>query len=525
MSQVQVLESPIKSEGDKKEYRLIRLSNGLKALLVKKQMESSVDSEELAAAALTVRVGSFDDPPNAMGLAHFLEHMVHMGSAKYPDEAGYNDYLTANGGRRNALTSCEHSAYFFNVSEKGLPEALDRLQDLTKAPLLGKNSMQREREAVDSEYQMRLSNDAARYQGIIKALIRDSHPASLFDCGNLKTLKGVITDDELHSDLVKFQQRYVASKMFLTVQSTRSLDEMQELVSTGFSSIRSENPGETQRTEPRIEDIFMPEFSSKIIFMKPKAPKKAIVLTWALPSVHKHYKCAPLDYISYLFDNEGEGGLHTYLSENHWTASVGLYMEDNSFIANSQYSLVRLIVELTELGHENIDKVLEAIFSYLLMIKETPIEEHRRLYSDRKEISENTFKYHEESTAINNALNFSSRMLIYENADILRGKKVYQKFDETVVLDCIDRLNRRSFNLLVLSDKHETYNKRDKYYDSEYDELDFPEAYQRLWDARKLNPVFFIERPNPFKTTNFDVFENKEESPVSAKRELSGELS
>lgn len=514
MDQVQVLENPIKSEGDKKEYRLIKLSNGLKVLLVKKANESSSDSEELAAAALTVRVGSFDDPPNAMGLAHFLEHMVHMGSVKYPDESGYNDYLTANGGRRNALTSCEHTAYFFNVSEKSLPEALDRLQDLAKSPLLGKNSMQREREAVDSEYQMRLSNDAARFQGVIKALIKDSHPASLFDCGNLKTLKGIISDDELHSDLVKFHKRYVADKMFLAVQSTRSLDELQELVAAGFSSIRNGNEAESPKPQPMINEIFKPEFSSKIFYMKPKAPKKAIVLTWALPSVHKYYKCAPLDYISYLFDNEGEGGVHSHLSENHWTASVGVYMEDNSFIANSQYSLVRIIAELTELGSENIEKVLEAIFSYLLMIKETSIEEHRRLYNERKEKSEADFKFHEESSAINNALNFASRMLIYENADILRGKKVYQQFDAKVVSEFIEGLNQRNFNLLVLTDKHETFNRVDKYYGTEYDELEFPEKYQKLWDERTLNPNFFIEKPNQFKTTNFEIFKIAEDSPV-----------
>lgn len=37
-----------------------------------------------AACALCVDVGSFSDPPEIPGLAHFLEHMVFMGSEKYP---------------------------------------------------------------------------------------------------------------------------------------------------------------------------------------------------------------------------------------------------------------------------------------------------------------------------------------------------------------------------------------------------------------------------------------------------------
>jgi secreted Zn-dependent insulinase-like peptidase len=31
-----------------------------------------------------VKVGSFSDPPEIPGMAHFLEHMVFMGSEKYP---------------------------------------------------------------------------------------------------------------------------------------------------------------------------------------------------------------------------------------------------------------------------------------------------------------------------------------------------------------------------------------------------------------------------------------------------------
>lgn len=105
MESIETLETPIKSKGDMKDYRLVKLSNGVKALLIRKNNDlSEVDNEALAAANVTISLGSFDDPPNAMGLAHYLEHMVHMGSDKYPEESGYNDFLTANGGKRNAVT-------------------------------------------------------------------------------------------------------------------------------------------------------------------------------------------------------------------------------------------------------------------------------------------------------------------------------------------------------------------------------------------------------------------------------------
>lgn len=54
----------------------------------------SEEGEKLAAAALCVGVGSFSDPRNVQGLAHFLEHMIFMGSKKFPQENEYDSYIS-----------------------------------------------------------------------------------------------------------------------------------------------------------------------------------------------------------------------------------------------------------------------------------------------------------------------------------------------------------------------------------------------------------------------------------------------
>ncbi len=61
--------------------------------------------------SIAVNVGSFNDPPNRQGLAHFLEHMIFMGSTKYPGENDFSAHISANGGYTNAYTEFEYTNY------------------------------------------------------------------------------------------------------------------------------------------------------------------------------------------------------------------------------------------------------------------------------------------------------------------------------------------------------------------------------------------------------------------------------
>ena len=89
-------QQPVKSLNDDHQYRQLTLDNDLQVLLI-----SDPDTPK-AAAALDVLVGSGDNPPGRGGLAHFLEHMLFLGTDKYPDAAEYERYITEHGGSRNA---------------------------------------------------------------------------------------------------------------------------------------------------------------------------------------------------------------------------------------------------------------------------------------------------------------------------------------------------------------------------------------------------------------------------------------
>lgn len=67
-------------------------SNGVDSGSTRKSKQIK-EGERMAAAALCVNIGSFSDPPDLPGLAHFLEHMVFMGSSKYPEENAFDEFL------------------------------------------------------------------------------------------------------------------------------------------------------------------------------------------------------------------------------------------------------------------------------------------------------------------------------------------------------------------------------------------------------------------------------------------------
>ena len=71
-----------------------------------------------SAASLRIEVGSFSDPEELQGLAHFLEHMVFMGSKKYPAENEFWKFIDDHDGSTNAYTADDFTNFHFAIPRK-----------------------------------------------------------------------------------------------------------------------------------------------------------------------------------------------------------------------------------------------------------------------------------------------------------------------------------------------------------------------------------------------------------------------
>jgi insulysin len=87
------------SKIDKKSYRFLELPNKLKILIIED------NTLNYASAAMNVNTGSWNDPDEFEGLAHFLEHMLFQGSSKYQGINYYSGLMSKYGGSGNAYTS------------------------------------------------------------------------------------------------------------------------------------------------------------------------------------------------------------------------------------------------------------------------------------------------------------------------------------------------------------------------------------------------------------------------------------
>jgi predicted Zn-dependent peptidase len=89
----------------------------------------------------------------------FSEHLLFMGTKKYPSQNAYQQYLSSNNGMSNAYTAMTSTNYYFDVAPDALEGALDRFAGFFIEPLFNEDCTEREIKAVDSEHKKNLQND------------------------------------------------------------------------------------------------------------------------------------------------------------------------------------------------------------------------------------------------------------------------------------------------------------------------------------------------------------------------------
>lgn len=548
------LPSPTKSEQDKKEYSVIKLSNGLTALLIsditevinideQNQVESNTDNEsenseseedsendlleptnsegeqeeKLAACALCIGVGSFSDPERIQGLAHFLEHMIFMGSAKYPLENEFDNFIKKRGGSDNASTECEYTTFYFDCHEKHLHKAIDIFSHFFISPLMKRDAMQREREAVEAEFQMALPSDSNRRSQLICSTADPQNPVHKFMWGNLKTLRDSVDDNELYESVHEFKKRhYSAHRMTLAVQARLPLKTLESWVIECFSAIpNTEIPPDEFKIS---SELFIQESFSKLYTIEPVKDDINLRLTWVLPPVLHLYKSKPLQYICWIVGHEGKGSLLSYLQKKLWALDVSASSGEDGTEQNSLFTLFSISISLTKLGLTNIENVLSSVFQYMKLFQDKGPDE--RIFKEIQLIENIGFQFTEETESSDYVESLVEQMHLYPSTDYITGNDLFFEYKPDLIQELLDRIKPGTVNIMLLSKTaaaNVNLDQTEPWFGTRYNVSEIPPSWVESWTNVKVSTDFHLPDPNPYITSNFELLplpNLKEEFPT-----------
>ncbi|XP_021797215.1 nardilysin isoform X3 [Papio anubis] len=463
-------------------------------------------TEKQSAAALCVGVGSFADPDDLPGLAHFLEHMVFMGSLKYPDENGFDAFLKKHGGSDNASTDCERTVFQFDVQRKYFKEALDRWAQFFIHPLMIRDAIDREVEAVDSEYQLARPSDANRKEMLFGSLARPGHPMGKFFWGNAETLKHEPKKNNIdtHARLREFWMRYYSAHyMTLVVQSKETLDTLEKWVTEIFSQIP--NNGLPRPNFGHLTDPFDTPAFNKLYRVVPIRKIHALTITWALPPQQQHYRVKPLHYISWLVGHEGKGSILSFLRKKCWALALFGGNGETGFEQNSTYSVFSISITLTDEGYEHFYEVAYTVFQYLKMLQKLGPE--KRIFEEIRKIEDNEFHYQEQTDPVEYVENMCENMQLYPLQDILTGDQLLFEYKPEVIAEALNQLVPQKANLVLLSGANEgKCDLKEKWFGTQYSIEDIENSWAELWSSNfELNPDLHLPAENKYIATDFTL--------------------
>eukprot|EP00916_Digyalum_oweni_P019122 GHVL01031858.1.p1 GENE.GHVL01031858.1~~GHVL01031858.1.p1 ORF type:complete len:936 (-),score=112.23 GHVL01031858.1:1707-4514(-) len=435
-------ESIIKPDTDNYVYRHILMENNMQAMLV------SDPKCDKSSASMDVGIGSLFDG-EVFGLAHFLEHMLFLGTEKYPDEASYNRFLQENGGHSNAYTGDVNTCYHFCVKADALEGALDRFAQFFISPLFTAGATDRERQAVDSEYSKNLQSDAWRLHQIIRNNANPNHPVNRFCIGSIKTLKDIPEKNgiDIRNELLAFYAKwYSANIMNLCVIGKESLDELEKLVVTIFSGVKDKNvkvPVHEQIGYPEVpfrqQDL---NYQYKVV---PIQEMRGLDFEWVLPSSVQNWKGKPSRYAAHLIGHEGCGSLLSVFKKLELaTELVAGVVHDCA-----GKSLFSVHIELTEqtCNDEGVKRVGEILFTYLRLLQNSPIE--HRIFEEMKTIEDVKFRFRSMPDPFHHAIALSESMRDFPPEQVMTGRSCLFEFDKDAIEDVLQKLNPSLMQIMI----------------------------------------------------------------------------
>ncbi|XP_061601535.1 insulin-degrading enzyme isoform X2 [Cololabis saira] len=496
-----VVSEIIRSPEDKRVYRGLDFSNGLKAMLI------SDPTTDKSSAALDVHIGSLSDPDNISGLAHFCEHMLFLGTQKYPKENEYSQFLSEHAGSSNAFTSGEHTNYYFDVSHEHLQGALDRFAQFFLCPLFDESCKDREVNAVDSEHEKNLMNDAWRLFQLEKATGNSNHPFSKFGTGNKLTLETRPSQDgiDVRQELLKFHSTFYSSNLMgLCVLGRESLDELTTMVVNLFEEVENKNVSIPEFPEHPFQEEHLKQFYKVV----PIKDIRNLYVTFPIPDLQKYYKSNPGHYLGHLIGHEGPGSLLSELKSKGWVNTLVGGQKEGA----KGFMFFIINVDLTEEGLLHVDDIIFHMFQYIQKLRTEGPQEW--VFEECKDLSKVAFRFKDKERPRGYTSKVAGLLHYYPLEEVLAAEYLLEDFRPDLIEMVLDKLRPENVRVAVVSKSFDGQtDKTEEWYGTCYKQEAISEETLKTWAKADLNGKFKLPMRNEFIPTNFEIYPLEKDAP------------
>ncbi len=473
----------------------LRLMNGMELIVV------SDERADHSAAAVTVEVGSWSDPQEFPGMAHFCEHMLFMGTEKYPDENAFMANVTDMGGMTNAFTASDRTVYMFSSNPEGFSNLLDHFAHFFIDPLFKTANIAREMHAVDQEFAKNVEHDGWRIQMILKELGNPLHPNRMFNCGNSETLSHIP-----QSALQKWhKEHYSANRMKAIIYSSMKLDKLKELAVSTFNAVPV--TVESEKIDPSIPLTTVNQHGT-ITYIKPVKNEKMLMFLWELPPNLSIDSTKSAELIAYTLKRGQKYNLYEKLKKEDLIESLNISVDDNG----GSHKFFEISIELTDHGMKKIDEIGQNVFQAISLIQSTGIPAY--LFHEKNELSQIKYQYHSRTDAFT---------YVTKTAELLPDEAL-ESFPKNILLgssyspkaigEAASYLKAEKCIILVLGFDGVKPERQEKWLGGEYAVRPIPSNWLHAWQNAAPNHEIRLPEPNLFVPTDLHTIANLDDQTI-----------
>ena len=538
------------------EFELVKLENNMTGLIINDPNSITMHAQ------FHVDNGHFTDTIG--GIAHLAEHMLFAGSQKYKKLYPYDrTFASTKNFILNGLTGGELQAYFVSIyNNYKYQKTIDIMIDSFRHPLYDKEIIEKEIQAINSEFYLNYRHQYFLMEDIIRQL---SNPETTFNrlgCGNNETLN----PKESHNISKKLKQYHMIinrpEKIFFVFYSNLSIKKSEKYIKDNFNYKMYEFP------ENEIDKDYKKEFEENLnkfknneifddnlykhgIFYNSNNKLNILNIFFHIGKVdYKDIQFDLLEYYYFLFNSKS---LLTLLKEKEYIIStdrIGVY----TFTLIENNNVMDIELALSDKGLKDLNEVLVIIYKYIGIMKKE---------GAKRELFENFVKYKENLNIINfkkdlftqrlldNFISLNQNYRIYgENQIFTTGTPNITLFNEEKLQNYLNNIKyEKSFFILNLKPDISTIisappfiinseEKNIKYYNAEVLYGEFPDDFtdsinknKENIKIRSINPYFsddlLLKDPPCYKishkkcdeTNEFDFEKSYNYTPSKLKEE------